>query len=76
MKIEFCWRLDFEILIIQKPSLGVTWGPTKNVGPIGSVVFTFIEYKQTGGQEKHTYKYTSCKMKELLLNCNDSLTLF
>ena len=35
--------------IIYKPSL---WCPTKNLGPIGSVVLTFIEYKQTDRQAK------------------------
>ena len=28
----------------------VTWGPTKNLGPIGSAVLTFIGYKQTDNQ--------------------------
>jgi len=28
----------------------VTWGPTKNLDPIGSAVLTFIGYKQTDKQ--------------------------
>ena len=56
MTIEFCWRLIFEILVIHKPSLG----------PIGSAVLTFFEYKQTDkhhnkqtdAQAKYTYKYS------------------
>ena len=39
-------------MIIYKPSLPdpITWCPTKNLGPIGSAVLTFIEYKQTNKQ--------------------------
>ena len=32
---------------------GVMWGPTQNVGPIGSAVLTFIGYKQTDRQVKY-----------------------
>ena len=31
----------------------VTWGHTKNLGPIGSAVLTFIGYKQTDRQAKN-----------------------
>ena len=44
MRIKFCWRLNFEILIIHKPSL---CSPTQNYGPISLAVLMFIEYKQT-----------------------------
>ena len=33
--------------MIHKPSHGVPRCPTKNLGPIGSAVLTFIGYKQT-----------------------------
>ena len=37
----------------------VTWGPKKNLGPIGSAVLTFIGYKQTDRQtDKQTNKQT------------------
>ena len=52
IKLEYCMRLIFEILIIHKPSREI---PTKNLGPIGSSVFTFIGYKQTNGQAKFIY---------------------
>ena len=39
MKIEFCWRQIFEILIIHKTE--VTRGPTKKLSQIGSAVSTF-----------------------------------
>ena len=38
---------NFEILIIYKPSPGVKWGTTQNLGPIGSAVLKFVEHKQT-----------------------------
>ena len=50
MKIEFCWILIFEILIIHKPSLESCEIPHKNGGRIGSAILTFIRYKQTGRQ--------------------------
>ena len=31
---------------------GVTWGHSKNLGPIGSAVLTFIGYKHTDRQAK------------------------
>ena len=33
------------------------WGPMQNVGPIGSVVLKFIEYKRTDRQAKYIYLY-------------------
>ena len=48
MKIEFCWRLIFFILINYKPSLGLP----QNLGPIGSAV-TFMGHKQTDKQAKY-----------------------
>ena len=41
MKIEICWRLIFEILIIHNPFLG----SCAKFIPIGSAVLTFIGYK-------------------------------
>ena len=36
------------------------WGPTQNLGPIGSAVLMFIGYKQTDTQtEKQIYTYRS-----------------
>ena len=48
-KIKFCWRQIFKILIIHKPLSfpRATWGPTQNLGLIGSAVLTFFGYKQT-----------------------------
>ena len=42
-----------------RPSItfpGVTQGPTKVLGPIGSAVLTFIGHKQTDRQAKHIYR--------------------
>ena len=39
----------------SKTFTGVTWGPTKHLGPISSAVLTFIGYKQT---DKQTNKQT------------------
>ena len=35
----------------------ITWCPTKNLGPIGSVVLTFIGYKQTNRQTDRQAKF-------------------
>ena len=56
MKIEFCWRLIFLILIWTFP--GVMWVPTHNLGPIRSAVLTFIDTnKQTNTQTDRQAKY-------------------
>ena len=44
----------------------VTWGPTQNLGPIGSAVLTFIGYKQTN---KHPNKKTDRQAK-FILRCD------
>ena len=50
----------FEIFIIYKPSLGHARPPT-TFGAIGSVVSTFIGYKQTRRQTKFIiYRYVQC----------------
>ena len=41
------------------------WGPTKNLGPIGSAALTFIEYKQTNRHPDNKSIYI--KMKNLSL---------
>ncbi len=40
------WNLN-PILMFHKPIPMVMWGPTQNLGLIGSAVLTFIGYKQT-----------------------------
>ena len=51
MKIKFCWRLTFKILIIHKPILkSYEASPFKNLGPFGPAVLTFIWCKQTNKQ--------------------------
>ena len=55
MKIEFCWRLIFEIFTIQKPSLGSFEVRHKILDPIGSAVLTLIEYKQTDRKTSKVY---------------------
>ena len=47
MKVEFCWKVIFEILIIYKNSLGSCKVPHKISVRFGSAVLTFIGYKQT-----------------------------
>ena len=56
IKIQFSYRLIFEILIILKPpGTGVIWGPTQNLGQIGCAVLTLIGYKQTDRPAKYIY---------------------
>ena len=53
-------------MIIHKPSLGsrLTGDPTKNLGPIGSAVLTFIRYKQTDKHHnRHPNKQTDTQAK-------------
>ena len=40
----------------------VTWCPTKNLGPIGSAVLTFIGYKQTDKQTDKPNLYIDLKL--------------
>ena len=56
--------VDYKILwksnLLQGP--GVMWGPTQNLGPIGSADLTFTGYKQTknqteGKQSIYIYKF-------------------
>ena len=47
---------------------GVTWGPTQNMGPIGSVVLTFIGYKQTNTQTRKYIDKFHLEIKVLTLN--------
>ena len=64
MKIEFCWRQIFEILIIHKT--GVTRGPKKKLSPIGSAVSTFkIQANNpTSWFKKDMFKYQNTKNNE------------
>ena len=44
------------------------WGPTKNLGPIGSAVLTFVGYKQTEIQSRDkqsTHIYIDNSMNKL-----------
>ena len=41
----------------------VTWCPTKNLGPIGSAVLTFIGYKQTDKQRDKPSLYIEVRKK-------------
>ena len=36
------------------------WGPTQNLGPIGSAAMTFIGHKQTDRQAKYIYIDNNC----------------
>ena len=49
------WNFDHSLTFPE-----VTWGPTKNLGPIDSTVLTFIGYnpsnKQTDRQAKYIYR--------------------
>ena len=42
-KIVFCLKQIFENLIIHKTLRGVTGGPTKDLGPVGSAVLICID---------------------------------
>ena len=53
--------------MIHKPSLGSLDVPQKNLGPIGSAVLTFIEYKQTPRQAKFIYRCKYKLFKSLIL---------
>ena len=41
------------------------WGPTQNLGPIGSAVLTFIEYKQTDAQTEKQRIYKDVHMGKM-----------
>ena len=57
-KIEILLGHIYENLIIfMYRGPGVTRGPTKKLGQIGSAVLTFIGYKQTNTQAKYLYRY-------------------
>jgi len=46
------------------------WGPTKDVGPIGLAVLTFIGNKQTDKQSLYLYIYIYiCNIKTFLFKC-------
>ena len=64
-------RPIFLILTIHKPSL---WRPTKNLGPIGWAVLTFIGYKQTNRQIDKPSLYMN-EMENDLALYNMSMTV-
>ena len=50
----------------------VTWGPTKNLGPIGSAVLKFIGYKQTN---KFIYRLYNLNWRNKVEPCLDSSSI-
>ena len=38
------------------------WGPTRNLGPIGSAVLTFVGYKQTQTPKLNLYIHVQLKI--------------
>jgi len=66
----YFWNFDN-----SKPFLGVMWGPTQNLGPIGSANLTFIGYNQTQHTDRQV-KYIFIDVNLLKINITPKFLKF